>query len=369
MRTYPLSFYVRQVKPRLATALSTPALSRLLWLPVHASVVIAATLAIARGWLPWPAVPALSLVIGLAFGGLMFLGHETMHGAVLRGRWAWAKSPVGMLCFAPLLVSPRLWSAWHNAVHHANANRLDVDPDMYPSLAVYRTSPVARFATDNFALGGRRWRGVLCLIFGFSGQSLQILISARSRLKLSVRTHRRVLIEATLAVGLWIAVAWMIGALAFVFAYVLPLVVANIIVMSFIVTNHGLSPATDTNDPLLGALSVTLPRWIEWLTLDFGFHVEHHLFPAASTRYGREIRAELMATWPERYQSMPLGTALGQLFRTGRVYQDDATLVDPRTGGTWPALVPGPGQDLGPTRISMGCAPLAPASVVVKNAI
>ncbi len=340
MRSYPLSFYVRQVRPRLAAALSAPALSRLLWLPVHASVIAAATLAIARGWLPWPAVPALSLVIGLSFGGLMFLGHETLHGAVVRGRWAWAKSVIGALCFAPLLVSPRLWTVWHNRVHHGNANRLDFDPDMYPSLDAYRASRALRFVTDHFALGGRRWRGLACLAIGFSGQSLQMLIGARARLQMSARDHRRALADTALAVGLWIAVAFMIGPLPFLFAFVLPLLIANVVVMSFIVTNHGLSPATDSNDPLLGSLSVTVPRWLEWLTLDFGYHVEHHLFPAASARHGRAIRAELVAAWPDRYQSLPLGAALARLFRTGRVYQDAATLADPRTGGTWPAIAP-----------------------------
>jgi fatty acid desaturase len=340
VRAYPPSFYVRQVKPRLAAALSTPAPSRLLWLPVHAAVIVAATLAIAREAVPWPVVPVLSLLIGLAFGGLMFLGHETLHGAVLRGRWAWAKTPVGMLCFAPLVLSPRLWSVWHNRVHHANANRLGIDPDMYPSLDAYRASLVARIATDHFALGGRRWRGLLCLVIGFSGQSLQMIVSARSRLQMSARDHRRALIEAALPAGLWLALALALGPVPFVLAYVLPLVVANVVVMSFIVTNHGLSPATDVNDPLLGSLSVTVPRWLEWLTLDFGYHVEHHLFPAASTRHGRAIRAELVATWPDRYQSMPLVTALARLFRTGRVYRDAATLADPRSGGAWPALGP-----------------------------
>ena len=320
--------------------LSSPASSRLLWLPVHASIIVVATVAIAQGWLPWPAVPALSLLIGLSFSGLMFLGHETMHGAVVRGRLAWAKTLVGMLCFAPLLLSPRLWSVWHNRVHHARSNELDVDPDMYPSLAAYRESAVLRFVTDNFALGGRRWRGLLCLVIGFQGQSLQLLISARSRLQMSARDHRRALAEAALAVACWVAVGFAIGPVAFVFVFVIPLVIANIVVMSFIVTNHGLSPATDENDPLLGALSVTIPRWLEWLTLDFGYHVEHHLFPAASTRNGRAIRAAIVEEWPERYQSMPLGAALAQLFRTGRVYQDAATLVDPRSGGEWPALVP-----------------------------
>ncbi len=312
----------------------------MIWLPVHVSIIVVATLALARGWLPRPAFPALSLVIGLAFGGLMFLGHETMHGAVLRGRSAWAKSLVGVVCFAPLVLSPTLWSVWHNRMHHGNANRIGVDPDMYPSLDAYQASRVVRFATDHFAPGGGRWRGLLSLAIGFSVQSAEVLVSARTRVEISTRDHRRAVVETALLAALWIAIAFAIGIVPFVFAFVLPLVVANAVVMSFILTNHALSPANDANDPLLGSLTVTIPRWLEWLTLGFGYHVEHHLFPAASTRHAPAIRAALVELWPDRYQSMPIGTALTHLFRTGRVYRDSTTLVDPRSGGFWPTLAP-----------------------------
>ena len=310
-----------------------PAPSRLLWLALHVSVIAVAAMAIARRWLPWPVLPVLSLMIGLAFAGLAFVGHEVLHGSVVRHRRA--KLLVGGVCFAPFCVSPSLWIAWHNRMHHANSNRIDVDPDMYPSLARYRSHRAARFAIDHFALGGRRWRGLLSLVLGFTCQSVQILVTARSSLQLSARAHRRVMLETLAAIAWWIALASMLGALAFTFAFALPLVVANVIVMAFILTNHSLCPASDVNDPLRGSLSVTTPRWVEWLTLNFGYHVEHHVFPAVSPRHAREIRAEILALWPERYQSMPLVTALARMFATGRVYRDATTLVDPRTGGEW----------------------------------
>jgi len=276
----------------------------------------------------------------MSFSGLMFLGHETMHGAIVRGRWAWARALLGFVCFAPLVLSPQLWTLWHNRMHHANVNRLDVDPDMYPSLARYRSSRTARFAINHFALGGRRLRGLLSLVIGFTVQSVEVLVAARSRFQISAHDQRRAVIETAVMGGFWIAVACAVGAVTFLFAFVLPHVVANIIVMSFIVTNHGLSPATDDNDPLLGSLSVTAPRWVEWLTLDFGFHVEHHLFPSASGRHLRAVRTALLDAWPDFYQSMPISAALAALFRTGRVYEDATTLVDPPSGGTWPALAP-----------------------------
>ena len=340
MQSYRTSFYVQQIKPLLSPILSAPAGSRLIWLPAYGSIAALAMVAVARGWLPCYLLPLQSLVIGLAFAGLMFLGHETAHGAVVRGRWTWMKPVVATACFAPLVVSPRLWTVWHNRMHHGHANHLDVDPDMYPSLAVYRANRTARFVTDHFAPGGGRWTGALALIVGFSVQAAEVLRSARTRVRMSAKDHRLAVVETACFVMLWAALAYAIGFVPFLFAYVLPVVVANAIVMSFILTNHALCAATETNDPLLGALSVTAPRWIEWLTLGFGYHVEHHLFPSASARHARQIRAAITAAWPERYQSMPLVVALARLFRTGRVYRDATTLVDPRTHGEWSTLVP-----------------------------
>lgn len=84
-------------------------------------MIALATLALASGWGGWPLWPLLSLVIGTSFAGLTFLGHETLHGAVLRGRAL--PRLVGFIGFLPFVISPRLWVAWHNRVHHGNTNR------------------------------------------------------------------------------------------------------------------------------------------------------------------------------------------------------------------------------------------------------
>src|SRR5204862_6701569 len=119
----------------------------------------------------------------------------------------------------------------------------------------------------------------------------------------------------------------------------MPLLVANVIVMSFILTNHGLSPRVSINDPLVSGLSVTGPRWLEWVTLKFGYHVEHHLFPAMSSRHARSVRTLLRRHWPARHQSLPLHSALSQLHNTARIYKDAVTLVDPRTALEYPTLM------------------------------
>jgi fatty acid desaturase len=329
---------MRELLPALRHEVFEPAPHRLLWLPVHLGLAALATIAIARGWVPWAVAPLLSVVIGTSFACLTFLAHETLHGAVTRNRRL--ARAVGFVGFLPFAVSPRLWVAWHNRVHHRHANQPGVDPDAFPTLEEYRQSARQRYVTDHFAPGGGRWTGLLGLILGFSIQTASVLVFAQDegRRTLTRREHRRAIAETALGLSFWGAIAVWVGPLAFLFAFVVPLLVANAIVMSHIFTNHGLSQHLSVNDPLAHSLSVTTPRWIEWITLGFGFHVEHHLFPWMSSRHSPIVRALLRARWPDRYQSMPLGRALLALHRGARVYKNDTTLCDPRTGREWPTL-------------------------------
>ena len=338
MNLRPISTYARELKPLLSPGMFAPARSRLLWAPVHVAVVAVAISAMARGWVSGWLWPLVSLVIGMSFAGITFLAHETLHGAVVRNKRL--RHAVGWLGFLPFLISPRLWVAWHNKVHHGHANDPRTDPDANPTLLQYEASRQVQIVTNHFTPGRESLTGVLGILVGLSGQSAGVLLSAGKLGYLSRRQHRLAILETALSVAFWLVVLALVGPLVFVFAFLIPLVVANSIVMAFIFTNHGLSPVTHTNDPLANSLSVTTPRLVDWLTLGFGFHVEHHLFPAMSSRQAPELRAHLLTLWPERYQSMPLWRALLTMHRTGRVYHDDVTLGDPRTGRMWSALVP-----------------------------
>jgi fatty acid desaturase len=333
MTLSPRSYYVHELAEILPATVFRRASSRLWWLPVQLTVIVAATLAIAStsSWL-WQLLA--SLPIGLAFAGLAFLGHETLHGAVVRSPWA--RSVIGTLGFLPFVLSARLWVRWHGEVHHGNSQHDGADPDAYPTLEAYRSSRLVRFMIDRFSPGGQRWTGVLALLFGFSIQSGKLLVTARTSGLLRNRREHRLAIAATVgAISVWIAVAVAVGAQAFLFAYLVPLMIGNAMVMAHILTNHSLSPLTEINDPLANSLTVTVPTWFRFLTMGFGFHVEHHLFPAMSARHGAQVRRALQERWPERYRSMPLVRALQMLHRTARVYEDATTLCDPRSGRRW----------------------------------
>lgn len=356
MHSRSVAFYARALKPELPASALVPARSRLLWLPLHVINISVCIIALAQSWVPGWLVPLVSLLIGGSFAGLTFLGHETLHGSVVRGRRALRL--IGSLCFAPFMISPRLWIAWHNRVHHGNTNRPGADPDSYPSVEEYRLHRSVRFVTDHLGPGRSRPNGLFALLIGFSVQSGHMLLRSQALGLLSASERRSALIESGAAAAGWVALAVLLGLPTFIFAFVLPLFVANAIVMAFILTNHSLSPQTDVNDPLLNSLSVTVPRWVDWCTLRFGFHVEHHLFPWMSSRHAPAVRTLIRSRWGERYQSMPLSRALLALHRTGRVYKNATTLADVPGGKEWPTLLP---RETSPSIDSAWLETVAPA--------
>jgi fatty acid desaturase len=307
-------------------------------------------------------LPVLSLIIGLSFSGLAFVAHETLHGSLTHQPLI--RNVVGCLGFLPFCVSPTLWVAWHNRVHHQNTNVAGRDPDAYPNLSEYQSDSGARLAVDLAAPRSNKLRGLITLLIGFSLQSAHMLTVAKKRQYLTPKKWRRALALSFLAALFWAIVALSMGPLAFVFVYLIPLLVANSVVMAFIITNHSLSPLTDKNDTLASSLTVTLPSWMNFLTLGFGYHVEHHLFPSLSNRHAPQVAQVLKRHFPTRYQSMPLGRALLLMFRTPRIYKDAHLLVDPATGVTWTTLSPTTGvEPLAPVP-STGRAPIERATVI-----
>lgn len=319
---HPLAFYARQARPLLPARAFDPVPSRLIWLALHCALAAVGIVAIARGWGGAWALPAWSLLIGHSFAGCAFVGHETLHGAVVRD--GWLRNAIGWVCFLPFVLSPRLWVEWHNKTHHGHTMEEGVDPDAYPTLGQYRRQRITRIA-DYFSFARDRPLGVLVtLALGFTGQSQQMLW----------RWSRdpRAIADTLAGVAFWTLLAIKLGGFAFVFAYVLPLMVGNAIVMGYILTNHSLNPMTEVNDPLANTLTVETPGFVARLHLNFGLHVEHHLFPAMSSAYAPLVRDALKAKWPERYQSMPVLRALRLLAATPRVYRSPTRLYDPLTG-------------------------------------
>ena len=156
-----------------------------------------------------------------------------------------------------------------------------------------------------------------------------------------VRMQPQSHIEFAAMLMFWIVVFRLVGAYSFLFIYVIPALIANAVVMAYITTNHFLNSFTSINDPLVNSLSVTAPRWVEILHLQFGYHVEHHLFPTVSGRYAPIVRDVVMELYGDRYLSLPHARALRLLYTRPKVHDTDDTLIDPRTNVSFHTLGPG----------------------------
>jgi fatty acid desaturase len=140
------------------------------------------------------------------------------------------------------------------------------------------------------------------------------------------------MLETSGMAAFWTTLGVLAGAHGAVFGIVIPFIVANIIIMSYVVTNHMLCPLSERTDSLRTTLSVRTSPLFDLLHLHFSHHVEHHLFPSLSHRYYPLVRASLMRHVPASYCSPPHWKALRVLFTTPRVYDGTEYLVNPLNG-------------------------------------
>lgn len=319
-----LGYYTRILKKRLPREYFEPVPSRLLWFIPHLSVIIAGIASLIMFDLHWGIKLPISIVIGASMASLGFLGHEILHGAVVKTPWL--RNFLGQICFWQFAISPMLWRRWHNVEHHGNTQHEHDDPDAMHTLEDLHERPALKLIYKIAP-----WlRAVLMLIsfsFWFSMHSHKILISFLP--DFSPRERAKVLLQYALPMAFWLGLLAWIGPAKWVWVYLLPLLIANFIVMSYIATNHLLNPLTPINDPLVNSLSVTAPRWVDVLNLNFSHHTEHHLFPAMNPKYAPRVKELCKELWPDRYNEMPHWKALLMVCLTPRVYYRYDQLIDP----------------------------------------
>lgn len=317
----------RRIREELPADTFEPQPWRALWfLPLTATALGSiATIVVARP--PWHFALLLGLVAGQCFASMGFLGHEALHGAIVRP--GPLQTFLGYLGFTAMLVGPTLWRTWHNQVHHGRTNRGNSDPDGFGTIERYERAPSTRFVA-RLAPGSRHWTSVFFFAywFVFHGQ-IVLWIQSRYMRSFERMNRRRAILESALALVLWIIVAVAAGPFLAIFAVVVPLITANALVMSYIATNHFMRPLTEVNDPLENSMSVTTLWALDRLHFNFSHHVEHHLFPKVSGKHLRRVRAWLREHEQDRYVSPPHWKALAYLYRTPRVYLDANTLCDP----------------------------------------
>jgi fatty acid desaturase len=304
--------------------------SFLLWIPIHLAVIGTGLWVLTAHFSYWTA-PLVSLIIGHSFGCLGFLGHAISHGQSFKR--AWVRDTLAGISFSPFGIGPYLWRRWHNAEHHNNTQIEGVDPDHLFTMEGYEQSPVLQ-ALYRMSPLLRNLIIFSSFSYRMTQQTMAMMVTYLRSKKSTFRNKLTIIVQFTLPIAGWVVGTYFLGFKTLVFGYLLPMLVANTLVISYIATNHFLNPLADERDVLGTSLSVTLPKPIQWLDpvhSYFGAHVSHHLFPQAAPKYARKIEAKIQEIYPDRYHVMSLPKALKTLWDTPWVYKGKTELIDPKT--------------------------------------
>jgi fatty acid desaturase len=277
---------------------------------------------------PWYVALLLSLLLGNLYGSLFFFGHEIAHGAVVQ-----SKRLQDVILFPAFLIfclSPHFWRAWHNIAHHTHTNVEGCDPDNFGTIELFNRTRFARLI--NLFAPGSGWLSLLFLPLFFTLHSQGVLWWNSQRIAFPQLSRKRAGVETFLMMFFWVAVCLLVGLKAALFVVLIPMLAANTVIMSYIVTNHLMRPLTDVQDTLSTTMSVSTPLILDKLHFHFSHHVEHHLFPSLCTKYAPLVRASLLRHARDRYIAPSHLRSLLVLHRTPRIYDGWQTLVNPSTG-------------------------------------
>lgn len=277
-----------------------------------------------------------AFAIGQLNASLGFFAHETLHGSIFKSRFL--QHLIGTIGLAPFLVSVTYWRHWHNTLHHGNTQLIYKDPDAFPTLSVYKRSKFMRFVF-NLSPGSGTPLSYLYFFYWFSFQSVLNQSYMRFKNKMWQNLdHKRVTMEFIPLCLFAAAYVYWVGFENLLWLVLIPLCVQNYTILSYISTNHNISPLTKVNDPLENSLTVTTNRFWDFIHLNFGYHVEHHLFPRVSCRHAKKIHELLKEHYPTKFKHMPKREALKLLYKTPRIYKSSNELIHPKTHEIFPTI-------------------------------
>lgn len=278
---------------------------------------------VATDRLPWYGDLLVSFILSQNLITVGFAAHEALHRAVFRSRF-W-EDVLGWVGFAPFLVTPGTWRAWHVSAHHGGANLLGRDPDILPRERELREGGIWRLVHTMSAGSGSVLSYLGFLIF-FTAQGQLFLWFHADRPELSrirFRRWRERGLTLMLALG-WLGLGVWLGPLASLYLLVIPHLLGNVTLMIYIATNHWLQAAdADDDNPFVNTASVTTHPLMDLIHWNFSYHQEHHIFPSMSGRYAPLLRETLRGIAPDAVIVYPHLAALRMLYDRPPLYADD----------------------------------------------
>jgi omega-6 fatty acid desaturase (delta-12 desaturase) len=281
-------------------AFATEQLSRSMWETFTTFTVLAGTLAVAATSALHPAIRLVgSIIAGLTIVRGFILYHDTLHGALYRGKSPFARVMRGVMWLYGVLVltPPHVWRTTHN-YHHANTAKLvGSHIGSYPVLTIEMYRRAKPWQKRLYRLV----RNPITMALGYGtvflwGMCLGPFLRDRKK---SWDSGFAVLVHGLLS-------AWVItqfGALTWALAVVIPLMVACASGAYLFYAQHNfpgimIQPREKwsyTRAALESSSMMVTGPVMGWFTGDIGYHHVHHLNPGIP--FYR--LAEAMAAIPE----------------------------------------------------------------------
>jgi omega-6 fatty acid desaturase (delta-12 desaturase) len=274
-----------------------------------------------ESYLRFAAIPVLSILIFRNFAMM----HDAVHNCVSKYRIV--NDAMGVWCGAISFLPFESWSVSH-LDHHYWSGNLERDP----VLMLMRSFP--NFPRPLKKVLSFGWRSWLPLI-GFAQQVVFWTLSWRQFVK--APTNARLGISLAAPMALWSVVAWFSG-IDFVMQIAVPGAVLYLIAVEAVNFPHHMQLASLRSDEHLAAKdqhenarSCVYPKWFaRFVTLNFNYHVEHHMFPDApwyvldklqplvETGLGSSYRKDMNLEWIFRSRKVPIGRLLENPVRSPR---------------------------------------------------
>ena len=287
----------------------------------------------------------ISICMGISLASLTFFLHDLFHGSIVKSK------PISYLLGLSIglfnLFAPLFWQRVHN-LHHARTGNVD-DPDRSYVLAESPKSLVEKIAYKTrmseeayhpmisllLISTGFFWYFFSTMFFGLIGKKISIKEDMKYQRVQELFKNGNgkfvVLFELIIIFAFQAFLFLKIANgnfLTYSLISILPVAIAHAIAMSYIHTNHFLSPLTgDIDDPLVNSLSLKNSPIVDKIFSNFSHHVEHHLFPAMSSSQYPKVRKLLLELYPERFKLIPMIDAIKMLFNTPRIYGDFTHLI------------------------------------------
>ena len=314
---------IKELRNALPEEAFEPAPKRLIILFVHA-VLVACGFYFAGHTKSAMALILFGTIAGHSLAAIGFLSHELTHGVIIRNKQ--------FLFFAEkffwgiALVSPTMWRRAHNQTHHPYLNTpkdcdrrfLETEKTtfhrwyvflIYPNAEMFPWNPLIWTYMNLYFL-----RNTIA-VFLNGGKCIPIVPAMPCYRK---GDGRKVMLDVLFILAIFCMLFFVGGfsLIRFSEMIVVSQLVASIIVMAYIFTNHMLNPITTESDAIGGSTSVIVPAWLDWLHTHYSYHTEHHVFPTLNSDYYPQLSLLLQKRFPDKYRRIPIRDAWRQLWKT-----------------------------------------------------